>query len=255
MASRTSRTAIAIAALSLALGGALCACGGKRSTSVDLPRERPLGSVEIVSNPPGATVILEEGERRLGAAPIVIERPGGTGLKLMLVKEGYRPRRSFVLVEEKNRLRHHVRLERERATLVVRAGALHAAEVSVDGRHVGRTPTRVEVPAGVAVVLDVSKNRFQPYRATLTLQAGETRDVNADLIPEGFKGPRPGQLSIRGPLGAVITLKGRMLGMVPLEQISLPPGRHELEIRASGGKRWKKTAVIKSGEHTTITLD
>jgi hypothetical protein len=86
--------------------------------------------------------------------------------------------------------------------------------------------------------------------------AGETREVSADLLPEGYKGPRPGQLSVQGPLGAIVTLKGRMLGMTPLDRISLLPGRYPVQARTGDGKkRWSKTAVVKSGEHSVVTLD
>lgn len=241
--------------MTLALAVAHAGCGERKPPLPDLPRERPFGSVEVVSVPPGATVILDEGERRLGPTPQVIERRGGTGLKLTLVKDGYQAKRTFVLIEERNRLVHRVRLERERATLVVRAGAIHGAEVLIDGRSAGLTPTRVQVPAGVEVVLEVTKNRFQPYRTKLRLQAGETREVSADLLPEGFKGPRPGQLTVKGPVGAVILLKGRMLGVIPLEKISLPPGRHALQIKSADGRRWNRTAELRTGEETTITVD
>lgn len=242
--------------LGLVLGYSLGACGDGKPPRPDLPRERPKGSVEVISHPAGAAVILEEGERRLGSTPLVIERSGGTGIKMTLVKEGYRPRRSFVLVEEGNRLKHHVRLERERATLVVRAGAMRGANVTINGKPVGLTPTRIEVDAGVELELEVGKNRFQPFRQKLRVQAGETREVNADLLPEGFKGPPPGHLSVQGPMGAVVTLRGRVLGMAPLERIPLPPGRYPIQARtADGKKRWSRTAVVKTGELSVVTLD
>ena len=55
------------------------------------------------------------------------------------------------------------------------------AEIEIDGEFIGNTPTTVSVKEG-KVSVKVSKSGFQPWQRTLTMNAGDKRTLNAELV-------------------------------------------------------------------------
>jgi hypothetical protein len=228
-------------------------CSAKQTAPPDAGRTPANGTIEITSSPSGAAVLIDDSDQRLGVTPLILERPGGTGLRLLIVKDGYGSRRSYAFFEDGNRLRTHVTLTRARAVLVVRAGALRSAAVAVNGRPAGYTPLRVDVDAGVELEVEVTKPGFEPFRRKLRLAQGESRDLDAELVPLGLKGPRLGRLAVTAPEPAMVSVDGRLLGMTPVEGVALRPGSYRLE--AKGRKRsWRRTVVVRSEQLTTVAL-
>ena len=234
----------------------LVGCGGRRAAP-DVARPVTLGSLEITSDPPGAGVL--EGERRLGATPLVVERPAGTRLQLQIVKDGFVPHRLAALVPDRARMRLHAALRRGKASVIVRAGPLRGGRILVDGKHVATLPERVDLEEGKHEI-EVTKQGFQPYRETVRVKAGETLEVDALLVPEGRRVPPTGWLFLRAegqndrPL--LVYVDGSLLGMTPLRRLRLPARSHKLEIRRGPNDRAIKTTqfTIKVGETTEIIL-
>jgi hypothetical protein len=230
----------------------LVACGSRRAVQTDVLREPKAGSLEVTSVPIGAGVL--EGERRLGNTPLIVERPGGTRLTLQLVKDGYRPHEFSTVVPEGTRLRLHANLQRWPATLIVRAGPIRGAKVSVDGVSRASTPEQVEVDAGEHLIA-VDKIGFHPYSERIQIKAGETLEVDAFLVPLSKKVPPTGWLLVKTDKPALIYLDGVMLGMSPLRKIRLPTKKYRVELRRDKILPPFKTAevTIKRDEISEIT--
>jgi hypothetical protein len=219
----------------------VAACGSRRAGQVDVARSPRAGSLEVTSAPPGAGVL--EGERRLGNTPLIVERPGGTRLTLQLVKDGYRPHEFSTAVPEGTRLRLHATLVRWRATLVVRAGPIRGARVSVDGVARASTPESVEVEAGEHLI-EVHKTGFHPYSERTRVKAGQTLEVDAFLVPLSKKVPPTGWLLVETDKPALIFLDGTMLGMSPLRKIRLPTKTYRVELRRDRAQPPFKTVEV-----------
>lgn len=57
------------------------------------------------------------------------------------------------------------------------------AEIEIDGKFIGTTPTTLSAKEGSVTVL-VKKNGFQPWQRQLKVRAGETRNVHAELLKQ-----------------------------------------------------------------------
>jgi hypothetical protein len=194
-------------------------------------------------------------DHRLGNTPVVLERPEMTRVDLLLVKEGYSPRRASVLVEGTRGQRVQVQLTRNQGTLVVTGGFIKGAEIAVDGQHVGITPSRVQVDADAEHTLEVTKSGYVPYRERVSVKSGESREVVALLEPAGRKLHAAGFLEVAADCPASVYLDGSLYGVAPLNKVPVGTGTHLLLVKSVDGKTSKSQKVtVKRGEVTTVEV-
>jgi serine protease Do len=55
------------------------------------------------------------------------------------------------------------------------------AEIEIDGEFIGNTPTTVTAKQG-RVIVKVKRTGFQPWERTLTLNAGDKRTLNVEMV-------------------------------------------------------------------------
>lgn len=137
-------------------------------------------------------------------------------------------------------------LDRMPGRLVV-AVSPEGATVTVDGREVA-AGTAVELKRGSHKVEVRLRGHAPAKRTAEVLPGGETR-LDVDLMP------LPGRLEVRGgPEGARVTVNGRDPRALPLDwPYVLPPGRHVVEVTASGFERMVRTVEV--GPDETAILD
>jgi len=194
------------------------------------PDARPLGNGKLrISSDPSGAAVIEEGER-IGRTPLTIERRAMSRPALELVKEGYRTERVRRLVEDGRTVRVHVPMRPEVGTLIVRSGIVRGAKILVDGVERGNTPRKVDVSAGRPHVVEVRRFGFTPFRATVTVSAGETRDLDAEIVPEGKRRGPSGWLTVRSDLPATVMIDGSPFGSTPLERVPLLARRYRLTL-------------------------
>jgi len=122
------------------------------------------------------------------------------------------------------------------------------AIVRVDGLRVGRAPvTRARLTPGPHTV-QVGLEGYAPAELTL--------EVQADALPVPIRFALQavgGVLEVRSePAGAEVRLDGRAVGATPVEGLSAPPGRHEVEIEARGYRPWRQTIVLNAGDKVPL---
>ena len=203
---------------------------GGCKTRPDAPDARPPsnGKLRITSDPSGAAVI-EDGER-IGRTPLTLERLAMSRPALELVKEGYRTERVRRLVEEGRTVRVHVPMRPEVGTLIVRSGIVRGATILVDGVERGDTPRKIDVSAGRPHVIEVRRFGFKPFSAKVTVSAGETRDLDAVIVPEGTRQGPSGWLTVRSDLPATVRIDDSPFGNTPLERAPLPARRYRITL-------------------------
>lgn len=202
--------------------------------SVELAAEPPPpGSIAVVTDPPGATLLVD-GQPR-GITPMNVESlsPGAHILDVSL--EGYVNEQRVVTIEPSGHAELSVALSRgePRPGRIVAHASREDAFVVIDGASRGRAPISLEhVRPGRHVVRIVAEGA-EPYETECVITYGETCTVEATLA--GAPIPITARADVEGePVeGARLFVDGREVGVLPW-QGALPIGPHELEARAEG---------------------
>ena len=131
-------------------------------------------------------------------------------------------------------------------TLVVNVNP-NGANVSLDGVLIGRGDTRRVVPAGQYTVR-VSLGGFQDFQQAITVQAGQTVTVNANLNAIAVNGTL--QVNVN-PDGASVSLDGVLIGRGDTNRV-LPAGQYTLRVSAAGYQDFQQTVNIQNGQTTRV---
>ncbi len=123
------------------------------------------------------------------------------------------------------------------------------ARVTVDGQLQGATPLTMTLPVGShAIELE---NGGATRKIPLTIAGGETVSQMIELQPLEL-----GYVSIRSPMNLKIVEQGKTLGTTSAGKISLPPGRHELELSSVAPEfRTRTTVFITPGQTAGLSVD
>jgi hypothetical protein len=136
------------------------------------------------------------------------------------------------------------------ATLVV-SSEVAGAEIRLGDRLVGKTQpgqVAIKVNAG-AQHLRVTHEDYRTYDRDLTLVGGRVETIDLTL-----KSKRAPLLRVVSPVtGAVVTVDGRAVGVVPAET-SVAPGAHEVQLHRDGYDPAATRVVVVSGEDKQIDV-
>lgn len=125
------------------------------------------------------------------------------------------------------------------------------AEVLINGRVVGSTPISLTLnPAGYN--LEVRRGGYTPYRASVSVQPGQTTQVYAQLNPVAPPPPATGTLIVDSNVGrAEVLLNGRRVGYTRLT-ITLNPGNYTLDVRRGGFSSFRTSFYLAPGGTSRI---
>ncbi len=135
------------------------------------------GRVFISSQPSGASIVLD-GQARPEKTDALLEDIAAGEHKVVL-SQGDLVREHTFRVETGKLERVELKLESAQATLLVTSTPF-GAEVTLDGKQVGKTPVQVQAKAGKHTVL-LLKRGFAKYRTEITLRAEQQARVQAKL--------------------------------------------------------------------------
>lgn len=125
------------------------------------------------------------------------------------------------------------------------------AEVFVNDAPRGEIPLPgpLELAAGQTHTIRVQKRGFAPFVETVILAAGDSKELEADLVPTG------GVLKVTSNiLRSQVILSGKPLGRTPFDG-DVSPGDHQLQVTAAGYLTAEQTVTIKAGESTEIAVE
>ncbi|WP_375767603.1 PEGA domain-containing protein [Archangium gephyra] len=168
----------------------------------------------------------------------------------------------------------------ERGTL--RLVTTYWADVYVDGKRMGRAPMRpLSLPPGPHVVRLLGNPTFKPYQREVLIRAGETTELHVDpdspqdsvpVVPSGQPTPprasstgtsqeRTSQKGGTGTLRLVtrhwasVYVDGKRKGRAPMPPISLPAGKHVVELRDNPSvKDYRTEVVITAGQTLEVAV-
>ena len=146
----------------------------------------------------------------------------------------------------------------EQATLVLAKGWHTGISASIDGAN------PVTLSRNASLILEPGEHSIRYALVTPDYRASRT--LRVDLAPgeqRTLKNPisRPGHLSVQPSLGSpqgLVSIDGKPVGISPVRDLLLAPGRHELQVYATNDPTLplaKTTVEIGSARETVITFD
>ena len=130
------------------------------------------------------------------------------------------------------------------------------ARIEIDGVQVAKTPLTapIRVAEGNHIVGAVAEG-FAPARKELVVAGNVDASLHLELVPSQSK--QLANLSLRSAtLGASVRIDGQAAGTTPLStSITLPPGRHVVELARAGYQPGRRELELGPGAMGEVTLD
>jgi formylglycine-generating enzyme required for sulfatase activity len=187
------------------------------------PADADVRSVGSFSWQSASSVFVFPGEHTLRA-----ERKGYEPAEFKVVARGPAPTQVLI---------HLVKLP---GKLVVDSGGV-AAEISVDGRRIGRVPGTVDVPAGERT-LTFKAARYLDYVERVNIAGGGEQQKLKVALKPNF-----GVISISSvPTGAQIEVDGKPAGVTPAK-VEMDSGIRRVQVAAPGLRAWTSSVVVNAG--------
>lgn len=200
------------------------------------------GYVQVTSIPENATLYLND--KYQGKVPQTLKLFPGT-YKLELRKAGYFPYTESITVSPGSNLSITAQL-----TPVARLSVYSIpseAYVYLDGTLIGKTPIEYYIVSPGSHEVRISKEGYQDYRTTLTIEGRESKTINANLVLLN------GTLKISSePVGGEVYINGSYKGITPLT-LELYPGDYTVEIKKEGYESYTEKTRVLPGKTTSIT--
>lgn len=199
--------------------------GGRERQTVSVSLTPSWAPVSIVSEPPGAEVLVDG--RSFGHTPAQLELTAGER-ELQVTLRGHNAWRSRIMVVA-NTPQELPPIVLEPADGRVALTSLPAdAAVSVDGEFRGRTPVDLRLHPDQRHMITIAKPGYATATRDLTVAADSRRELEIEL--EQLIGDVDVQSE---PSGAEIWIDDRLVGTTP-SRVSLLAVNHSIEIRAEG---------------------
>lgn len=201
------------------------------------------GALKVLSIPDGAHVSVDGEEG--GVAPVTIDAPAGVR-RIRIAATGWKTWESSVVLKAGETLAvGPVTLGQPDAHLTLRSNPA-GADATVAGTHLGRTPTEIDLPAGIAHQVVLSAPGYKNWIQAVFADPGRKLTLVAHLEPVLVR------VSVQGdPADAELLIDGVARGQTP-QSFSLPATEHRIEIRKQGFLPFKGTVRPEAGLDRTV---
>jgi serine/threonine-protein kinase len=139
----------------------------------------------------------------------------------------------------------------------------------LDGRQTGERTVVRDFPIDPGDhVIELDLNGHNRWRKTVTIEPGATEAIRAQLQsdPAAKAATEPddeqpidpvnyGLLTLDTTPPSKVFLGGRRLGSTPLESVEVPSGQYQITLMIAGGRRFKRSIVIRTGRTTRHNFD
>lgn len=160
-------------------------------------------------------------------------------------RQGYEPAEVKVLARGPNESRALIHLVKLPGKLQVDSGGV-AAEISVDGKRIGRVPGTVDVPAGERT-LTFKAPRYLDHVERLNIAGGGEQQKLKVALKPNF-----GVISVASvPAGAQIEVDGKPAGVTPAK-VEMDSGIRRVQVSSPGLRVWTSSLVVNAGVAQTI---
>ncbi len=205
------------------------------------------GTITILTSPADATVFVDNVRIGNGLQTVPVT-PGQHTVRV--TANGYQDFNTTVNVGSGANITVRATLQAIIQNGVLQINVPNGAQVFINGGSVGTNSGRITVPAG-QYAIRVVLNGFQDFNTTVSVQAGQTTVVNANLQPLS------GSLVVRSNVAnARVFVNGNEVGTIGNDGVlrvdNLPAGNHEVTIVAPGFRTQVQQFSIRAGSITEI---
>jgi hypothetical protein len=246
---RSRLIAAAVLLIALTSGGTLAA----RKFLMPTDSAVEMGTLAVQTNPAGASVVIDGKQR--GATPLSLALAPGRHV-LELVTEGD-VRSIPVTITPGGQVSQFIEFPHTPSAL----GELQirtepaGAQVSVDGRPLGKSPLTAEglTPGQHTVLLSNDLGEATPR---VSIDAGTTQSLVVPMAATPRGAPVSGWIAVNAPIEVQLYENQRLLGSSETDRIMVPVGRHDLEIvNQTLGYRATRVVNVNPGQVANVKLD
>lgn len=119
-------------------------------------------------------------------------------------------------------------------------------EVTLNNALLGRTPLSASLPPGKHLLTFTNGALGISVSRTVTV-APTGRSAYQFFLNKAF-------INVRGPAGANVSVDGKPVGVVPVEELDVYEGYHRLNVNV-GPSHWQKTFTIEPGQRVNFDVD
>ncbi|MGC4115494.1 MAG: PEGA domain-containing protein [Myxococcales bacterium] len=212
------------------------------------PTTRPM-ALTVRANIDGAEVLIDGARKGLtplslaelaiGPHTVEVRAPDRTAETRRIVVEAGKPVALDVFLAV---------LDRANKGLVRVVSPQPEAAVWIDGAKAGVSPVEKDLSAGKHFIM-VRKDGFADFNKEITVIAGTTTDLTANLLPGG------GIRVIASKDGAKVMLDGKPIGMSPAEANNIEAGEHVVSVELAGFEEYRSKVVVNGGERAVVNAD
>ncbi len=120
-----------------------------------------------------------------------------------------------------------------------------AVDVSIDGRHLGKSPIDIPLPPGRHLLSLIDKERGIRVSRNVQVRSKGKTSIQLSI--------GKGSVEITAPAGAAIVLDSKPIGKAPLGKLEVFEGSHHIRVNFEGAK-WHQDFSVRSGEHLTFNV-
>jgi formylglycine-generating enzyme required for sulfatase activity len=155
-------------------------------------------------------------------------------------RKGYEPAEVKIVARGPVESRALIHLVKLPGKLQVDSGGVNA-EISADGRRIGRVPGTVDVPAGERTLTFKAARYLDHVERVIIAGGGEQQKLKVALKPNF------GVISISSvPAGAQIEVDGKPVGTTP-GKVEMDSGIRRVQVSAPGLRVWTSSLVVNAG--------
>ena len=220
----------------------------------------PHALISITTEPPGSTVRING--KDIGAAPIPNYQVPAGNVSMRIQRQKYKTIDTSFVLERGESKTLALSLEKVAGPVVPEPmGSLEitseplGAEVYIDGRATGKTPTTLaEIPAGTHTI-ELRREGFKDFVTTVKVSQEQISKVEGNLvmIPEPVKPEPMGSLQITSePLGAAVFIDGRTTGKTPTTIKSIKAGTYTVKLTREGYKDLVTTVKVSEEQASKV---
>jgi len=208
---------------------------GNNSISLNITLTSEKGHMSIFSNPPSASVYIDN--KFIGVTPLRISLSPGIH-ELLISKKGYIPSKEEIEIKSGDDLVIKRTLIPQNSTITITSNIPNAT-VYIDNEMVGNTPlTNFTLRSGNHTI-KISKEGYFPFYKNVTILPGTNVKVTATL------NAIPGIISVMSNIeNASIYLNGTLIGKTPLNMYKVKAGKYTITVMAAGYSNFSKTISV-----------
>lgn len=219
----------------------------------NLQRKVQPATIELTGTADSLNAAVAVNGQAIGVIPTQTQVPPGRH-QVVVTKEGFDRWEQWVEASEGQKVSYQVALVKQAAAKgeILVTSNPSGANVNVNGKPHGVTPTVVEGLAPGPYLVEVNQVDFLRFSQTVTVESGKRAILDAQLQKE--KGDT-GELKVLADQeDADVLVNGSPVGKAPITLPGLKPGTHLVEARNARGFYAEAEAVVKAGESTLVRL-